>query len=182
MKHSATHITLALGTFLAGSCAFSAVAQAATVNSIAQLQYNNGSLITLNGQLIPADSGLVAVNENDIIEMGRGFTDFDLLMSNPSQVLWDIQVFPGDRSALFTLDDYVVVDTEQTFRDVTNLPSGRGNVIAVGDDPENPSPVVLRPFSTQSQPMQAVPEPSTGLGILVAVGITYMTRKKISKN
>ncbi len=141
--------------------------QTDSIKPMAEVRHNNGALISLNGELLPFDSDYFPVLEGDIIEMNRGFTDFSLLITNPDSVLWNIQIFPGDSFASFNLEDYFV-NTEQPFSEITNLPSGDGNVIAYGFDPENSSSVVLTALSSETT---SVPEPTTGLGILIAVGI-----------
>ncbi len=149
------------------------------INSIAQVRHNNGGLISLNGELLPfggPNSDLFPVFEGDIIKFDHGYTDFDLLISDPEQVKWELQIFPGDSDAYFNLEGYVV-NTNKPFTTVTNLPSGNGFVAAYGFDPKNLSPVVLKPLLTESE---SVPEPGMGLGILIAIRMGYAMKTRMN--
>ncbi|PSN17890.1 hypothetical protein C7271_15355 [filamentous cyanobacterium CCP5] len=113
-----------------------------SIGAIAQIQHNNGALVTLNGEPLPYAGEYFPVEAGDTIEIGRGYTQFTLQMASPDTVLWTIQIFPGDRFASFSLEDYLV-NTDQPFSDTSTLASGRVDVIAYGFDPEHPYPIVL---------------------------------------
>jgi hypothetical protein len=144
---------------------------------VAEVAHNNGSLISLNGETLPFGEGSFPVEEGDVIEFETGFTDFTLLTAEPESTLWEVEIFPGDSIASFNLEEYsVTVEAEEPFSELTPLPSGQGNVIAFGFDPENSAPVTLTAAESEAK---STPEPATLLGLAAVATLGVSCRRKL---
>jgi hypothetical protein len=166
LGRSVTFVTFITFSAITLTAAESLAQQLEAPESVAQVRHNNGARILLNDQLLPFASDFFPVEEGATIYFNRGFTDFSLF-TNSNDLLWDVQVFPGDSFASFNLEDYFV-NTEFSFTEVSTLPSGDGNVIAYGFDPEQPFPVILSALPSEPEP---IPAPSAGWGMMIVVGI-----------
>ncbi|NJN20918.1 MAG: PEP-CTERM sorting domain-containing protein [Leptolyngbya sp. RL_3_1] len=152
--------------------------QSATLigEDVAEVGHNNGSLLRLNGESLPFGEGRFPVQEGDVIEFGTGFTDFTLLTTEPESTLWEVEIFPGDSTAFFNLEAYsVTVEAEERFSALTPLPSGQGNVIAFGFDPDNAAPVKLTAVDSEAK---STPEPTTLLGLAAVAALGISCRRK----